>query len=164
VSRIKFQPALLAMLLLAASCGPRHAKDHVAGPSGSTSEGCWAEKPCPHDPDGPLKCMTPDTLDPCGALGCYDYQLRCTDNADCHEGYACQPASPPPGPGSTGMCQPAACASDSDCGSPNLRCRAEGFCEHRPCTKSEECSGKCVAGTCWKKPGFCARDEPSTVP
>jgi len=164
VSCIKIRAALLLVFLLAAACGQPHGKDHVVGPSGSASEGCWAEEPCPKDPDGKLKCMTPDTLYPCGALGCYDYQLRCTDNADCHEGYACQPASPPPAPGSSGMCQPAACTSDSDCGSPNLRCHENGVCEHRPCTKSEECSGKCVAGTCWKKPGFCDRDEPSTVP
>jgi hypothetical protein len=164
VSHIKIPPAVLLVLLLVAACGPKKEKDHVVEPEKSASKGCWAEKPCSKDPNGKLKCMTPDTLYPCGALGCYEYQLKCTDNVDCKEGYACQPASPPPSPGSSGKCQPALCATDSDCGSPNLRCRSDGYCEHRPCKKSKECDGKCVAGTCWNKPGFCDRDEPSSVP
>ena len=164
VSIIKTRTFLLWLLPLVASCSQPYLKDHDVEPGHSTAADCWVEKPCSAGPESQIKCMTPDTLQPCGARGCYEYQLRCSSNADCHEGYTCQPATTPSVPGDSGMCQPAACTSDTDCGSPNLRCHPNGVCEHRPCTKSEECSGRCVAGTCWNQPGFCAFSGPSTVP
>jgi hypothetical protein len=162
VSVIK-TPSLL-LLLLIASCSQPYMKDHDVEQGHSTVVDCCVEKPCSADPKSYIKCMTADTLQPCGARGCYDYQRQCASNADCHEGYTCQPVSPPIEPGGFGMCQPATCTSDSDCGSPNLRCHPNGVCEHRPCVKSEDCSGWCVAGTCWKQRGFCADSRPSTMP
>lgn len=123
-------------------------------PLAAAPSGCWAERTC-----GARKyvCKRPDSPRPCGAAGCSELQFACSSDAGCLEGYRCalcKPGDPFPCSFATGLCKPAACASDRDCGSPNLVCQG-GSCAHKTCRSSRSCRGYCVAGSCWNKAGWC---------
>lgn len=123
-------------------------------PTDAPPAGCWAERSC-----GARKyvCKRPDTPRPCGAPGCSEMQFTCSSDAGCLEGYRCvlcKPGDPFPCTFATGMCRPATCATDRDCGSPNLVCQS-GACAHKTCRTSRSCRGYCVAGSCWNKAGWC---------
>jgi hypothetical protein len=125
-----------------------------ADPLSAPPSGCWAERSC-----GARKyvCKRPDSPRPCGAAGCSELQFTCSSDAGCLEGYRCalcKPGDPFPCSFATGICRPAACASDRDCGSPNLVCQG-GACAHKTCRSSRACRGYCVAGSCWNKAGWC---------
>lgn len=125
--------------------------DPTAAPVPTT---CYAERTC-----GARKyvCKRPDEPRPCGAPGCSEMQFACSADAACLEGYRCalcKPGDGYPCPFIGGMCRPAACATDSDCKSPNLVCQA-GRCAHKPCRRSATCRGYCVSGACWDKGGWC---------
>ena len=116
--------------------------------------GCWTERSC-----GARKyvCKRPDSPRPCGAPGCSEMQFACSSDAGCLEGYRCvlcKPGDPFPCSFATGLCRPATCTSDRDCGSPNLVCQS-GACAHKTCRSSRSCRGYCVAGSCWNKAGWC---------
>lgn len=123
-------------------------------PAAAPPSGCWTERSC-----GARKyvCKRPDSPRPCGAPGCSEMQFACSSDAGCLEGYRCmlcKPGDPFPCSFATGLCRPAACASDRDCGSPNLVCQS-GACAHKTCRSSRTCRGYCVAGSCWNKAGWC---------
>jgi len=142
-----FHVVVAAGLVMTAACAGRPA----AGQDSKKEDGCWKERPCPREEGSTFECFTPDTPRLCGPAMCDVAQRMCSEDHACREGYVC---AADPGQGGMMLCSPAPCEGDASCGSKNLAC-VQGGCAHRPCTKSSECDGHCVAGFCWNKPGYC---------
>jgi len=144
----RFNTVVAAGLVMAAACAGRPA----AGQNGKAEEeGCWKERPCRQEEGSTFECFTPDTLRMCGPAMCDVAQRMCSEDHACREGYVC---AADPGQGGIMLCGVAPCGENGACGSENLACE-QGGCVHRPCTKSSECDGYCVAGFCWNRPGYC---------
>lgn len=155
--------ALLCLLLL--GCGsPR--TPATTGPTRTTGGGTGGGTgPGPSDPSvvasgcdvertcgpAPLTCRRPDALHPCGAAGCDQMQRRCGANGSCPEGQTCTAC---PNCMADRLCAETRCQADADCASPNFICTS-GSCTARPCTASSQCSGFCVDGACFNRPGWC---------
>jgi hypothetical protein len=150
------------------------ARDGRAHPDAPVDAGaCWEPEACTI----PAVCLAPgeESCPPCPAV-----------TADCASDSACADDGPtwicePVACGCFHVCVPG-CTSDSSCPSWTIcgadhRCVprpcdgdggscpadfscAGGHCARRPCTDDADCSGACVKGLCYDRPGVCTAPTP----
>lgn len=77
----------------------------------------------------------------------------CTQDSDCKLGWTCSPTI-------QHHCVKTSCTSAADCPNGNFLCKGYpqgALCERRPCTKDDECDGRCVVEKN-ELSGFCIED------
>ena len=70
----------------------------------------------------------------------------CTKDGDCAAGQSC---------GTDHRCAASACGAGAPACPTDFVCGASQTCQRRPCSSDAECSGACVIGKCFDRPGRC---------
>ncbi|MDB4981624.1 MAG: Tryptophan synthase alpha chain [Myxococcales bacterium] len=151
-----------------------HADGAVA--TGGWGSPCWSQADCDQSQGSgsSLVCVEPGRS--LGPGACFMSQSLCANDAQCAAktpNSICMPVpcSPPPDDGCRPGCMTAGCAPGFACGA-NNRCTPKpctsdvvcpvnetcgtGFgCVPKNCTRDDQCSGACVSGSCYDRPGTC---------
>jgi len=113
----------------------------------------WGQSDCLTDADclvyvtassGPLIC-DPAPADICSCRAVKICQRGCRAKSDCPSGQGCTLGH---------QCQNTCVPGDGTC-PVDFSCGADGFCARTSCTTDAECSGACVKGACYGRPGVC---------
>ena len=132
------------------------APGHVSagGTSGSSCGACIAPaSPCtmnsdckPYNSAGPRGVCVVDTS-PCACPNAMICVPDCTDPGFCPVGTRC---------GADYRCDPVGCAAGGTDACPlDFTCGTDSKCARSRCTEDTQCSGACVNGACYDRPGTC---------
>jgi hypothetical protein len=156
-----------------------HADGAVA--TGTEGSPCWSQEDCNPGPPGAtqsgLQCVAPG--ESLGGGACGRSPTLCLNDAQCAAKTPNSICDPPvctfpgedgcrPGCTSDAGCPPGfGCGADHRCAgkpcTPDVVCPvdevcADNFgCVHKACTRDDQCSGACVKGECYDRPGRCTQ-------
>jgi hypothetical protein len=149
-----------------------HADGAVA--TGAWGSPCWSSMDCKPGSGVFLVCVPPGQS--VGGGACLMSQSPCANDAQCAAktpNSICMPVqcTIPSDDGCRPGCMSAGCAPGFACGSnnrctpkpctPDVVCPVDETCEtglgcaHKGCTRDDQCSGACVSGSCYDRPGTC---------
>jgi len=149
-----------------------HADGAVA--TGGWGSSCWSDMDCNQGSGLFLECVAPGQS--LGGGACFTSPSLCTNDAQCAAktpNSICMPVqcSTPtddgcrPGCTSAGCAAGFACDADNRCTpkpcTPDVVCPVDETCAtgigcvHKDCTRDDQCSGACVGGRCYDRPGMC---------
>jgi hypothetical protein len=134
------------------------AADECDAPAACVAQGEETCAPCPKptaDCSSDSECAEsgPTWICESVACGCFrECMPGCTNDSSCPAWTIC---------GADHRCGPKPCGGDAGLCPADFRCADDGHCVRKTCSDDGDCSGACVKGLCYNRPGVCTTPPPS---